>query len=857
MLLTGLSFTAPASDPSAAAPTAWFADGYHGGYYGHYPDGVTQFMVDQLKQHPEWKINLEIEPRTWDWIKTKTADAYQAFKALYEADANPSRIEYVNPTYGQGYLWNSSGESIIQQFHYGIQKLREHFPHAQFDTYSSEEPCFTSALPGILKSFGFKYAVLKNPNTCWGGYTRGFGAELVNWVGPDGTGIVAVPRYATEALDPKTAWNTIAADNTPGYIRSALAAGIANPIGMCYQDAGWRFGPWLRDGRKAYQPTRYVTWRDYLEHHSIRTPAQDWHFSQEDVQVSLMWGTQILQTLARQVRAAENHIVMAEKLAAMAGVYQRFPWPQANFDEAWRGLCVAQHHDCWIVPFNPTFAERKRFSVQAAENTQFTCQTSDALMGQAAASMSRAADPQAGTSIRVFNTLGLDRNDLATVTLPDDWTTPGARVMDADGKEVPSQLVTSPEAGGRQILFRPQVPALGYQTYQLEKSAASARQKDCPALAIGPLTLQTDLLTMVLDPARGGTIQSLKARTLGDREFVDQSSVRRFNELRGYFYTEGKWHSSADQPATITLVENGPIRVRARVQGRIDAHPFTQMVTMVQGQRRIDVSLKIDWQGDPDIGAEATEWHPTDHKRAFYDDRAKLLALFPAKLEAQRIYKNAPFDVTESRLEDTFFNTWEAIKNNVILNWVDVNDGPGRFGLTLLSDHTTSYVHGADHPLGLTLQYSGVGLWGRKYRIKGPTELSYALVPHAEKWDKAALWSESDRWNEPLVTAVMKGSQDLQSARKSLVSVAGSGWEIPAMTLDKGALAVRLFNAEGDAAPRKITFDGRAQSVRLVRLNGETINDLAMHVDPAGRTVVSVALPRFGVATVVFSLESR
>ena len=53
-----------------------------------------------------------------------------------------------------------------------------------FSAYSSEEPCFTSALPGILKSFGFKYAVLKNPNTCWGGYTRAFGGELVDWIGP-------------------------------------------------------------------------------------------------------------------------------------------------------------------------------------------------------------------------------------------------------------------------------------------------------------------------------------------------------------------------------------------------------------------------------------------------------------------------------------------------------------------------------------------------------------------------------------------------------------------------------------------------------------------------------------------------
>ena len=55
------------SSSAAAEPkTAYFADGYHGGVYGHYPPGYTGFIVEQLKANPNWKINLEIEPDTWD-----------------------------------------------------------------------------------------------------------------------------------------------------------------------------------------------------------------------------------------------------------------------------------------------------------------------------------------------------------------------------------------------------------------------------------------------------------------------------------------------------------------------------------------------------------------------------------------------------------------------------------------------------------------------------------------------------------------------------------------------------------------------------------------------------------------------
>jgi len=167
----------------AIAQKALYIDGYHGGIWGHYPDWNTRFMADQLISHPRWNINIEIEPETWDRAMVTDPSAYQDFRKLFAE----GRIEYVNPSYAQGYLFNISGESIIRQFRYGIQKLRQHFPNAVFSTYSSEEPCFTSSLPQILKSFGFRYASLKNPNTCFGGYTRAHGGELVNWTGPDGT----------------------------------------------------------------------------------------------------------------------------------------------------------------------------------------------------------------------------------------------------------------------------------------------------------------------------------------------------------------------------------------------------------------------------------------------------------------------------------------------------------------------------------------------------------------------------------------------------------------------------------------------------------------------------------------------
>src|SRR5690349_14093669 len=94
------------------AQTAYFVDGYHGGLYGHYPDGYTRFLVDTLKRHPTWKINLEIEPETWDRVKTNDPIAYAELQQLAAEQTVGGRVEFVNPSYAQPYLWNISGESI-------------------------------------------------------------------------------------------------------------------------------------------------------------------------------------------------------------------------------------------------------------------------------------------------------------------------------------------------------------------------------------------------------------------------------------------------------------------------------------------------------------------------------------------------------------------------------------------------------------------------------------------------------------------------------------------------------------------------------------------------------------------------
>jgi alpha-mannosidase len=823
----------------ASAQTAYYIDGYHGGIWGHYPDWNTRFMADMLKKNPDWKINIELEPETWDKAQAVDPQAYADFKTLFADQSLKGRIEYVNPAYAQSYMYNISGESIIRQLSYGMKMIKAHFPEAVFTSYSSEEPCFTSALPQILTSFGFKYASLKNPNTCFGGYARPHGGELVNWIGPDGTAIITSPRYSIEKLAPKSTWQTIAWNNSAEYVNAALADGMAHPIGMTLQDAGWKGGPFIGNGVHGNIKSIYTTWRNYFANVAAMDPRQDWKVSQEDILVSLVWGSQVTQQIAQKVRVSENKLVATEKLGAIAKIYAAAVWPQAALDSAWRTLLLSQHHDCWIVPYNG-----KPGNTWADKVTGWTGHANricDSIINRAGATINQSG--VSGNFITVYNTTGVNRDEVIALQLPLTRNLANIGLTDETGQAVPLQV--TPE---NSIIFKARVPSIGYRVYQLtDKVLMRAKGAIVNKMADGRYQMETDLYKLIIDPAHGGVIKSIIAKKLNKKEFVDQLNTRSFNELRGNFYNAGGFRSSVDSAADIDIIENGPLRIKILVKGQIAGNDYTQAISLEQGQPRIDIKLTIDWKGNQGIGQDTKPGAPKGDLTAkpFYDDRNKLLATFPLNLKQQKVYKNAPFDVTESKLKNTFFTRWDSIKNNVILNWVDVTDMNGQYGMALFTDHTTSYAHGEDFPLALTIQYSGPGLWGRNYVIKGPTQINYALIPHDDRWDKAGIWAEGTKWSEPLIAIV--ADRHAPEMSRSLVKVP-AGYEVSAINFDGNDMLVRIFNT-GTGNKEKVTFGCQAAKAVLVGLNGKEEAELTLLKQPHQMSAM-ITIPKFGIRTI-------
>lgn len=825
---------------NVSSQQVYFVDGYHGGVFGHYPMWKTQFMTDKLSEYPEWKLGMEIEAETWDSVRVNTPEAYQNFrKIVYD-----SRLDFTNPTLAQPYCYNISGESIIRQFHYGIKKNHEHFPGLTFTTYAVEEPCFTSSLPQILKSFGFKYAVLKCPNTCWGGYMKAYGEELVNWIGPDGTSILTVPRYECEDLEPNSVWQTTAWGNSEEYLQACINAGIRHPVGMTYQDAGWKNGPWLGYGEEVKNNSQYVTWTEYIENISIGKTDDNYFLSQDDVLVALMWGSQALQRIGQQVRISENKIIQAEKIATMANLEKNFRASEEDIENAWRSLLMAQHHDSWIVPYNRFDRINNRTWAQEIELwTKNTDQISDEIIRQADLILANGnPKSEALGFVKIYNTLPEIRKEVISITLPENSSSKRISVFNINNK-----AIKSIRQSDNTILCEVEVPAFGYTTLRLEENKSEIKPiKNIRIEPNGDHILENNMYKIVFDASKGGRIKSLIAKKLNNKEFVDSNNTFGFNEIRGYFYDQELFFSNTENKAEINILENNELTQKIEIKTNIDGHPVIQTIALAKDQERIDFSLYIDWKKNVGIGEFRQEDSWKANHRACYDDRYKLHILFPAALNSQRIYKNAPFDVCKSHLDNTFFKTWDSIKHNVILNWVDMLQEDEKYGLALLSDHTTSYLHGEDYPLGLTAQYSGKGLWNVDYKITRPLDIRYALIPHENKWDESNLWTASNSWNEPLIATFHPATNMVE---KSFIRLNKKGYELSAITNDDdGNLFIRIFNAENDNKPVELAFDFPVKSVSEIELNGEEKQKMSFE-KRKNFSVINTALPQFGIKT--------
>ncbi|MFA0782669.1 glycoside hydrolase family 38 N-terminal domain-containing protein [Fervidibacter sacchari] len=101
------------------------------------------------------------------------------------------RVEIVGGAYTQPIMFTIGDESVVRQFVLGCKAVEEAIG-VSVKIYAAQEPDMIGQLPQILSKLGFRGVLYR---TQWGafGFTPSYDAEVVKWLGPDGTAIDCIP----------------------------------------------------------------------------------------------------------------------------------------------------------------------------------------------------------------------------------------------------------------------------------------------------------------------------------------------------------------------------------------------------------------------------------------------------------------------------------------------------------------------------------------------------------------------------------------------------------------------------------------------------------------------------------------
>jgi alpha-mannosidase len=277
-------------------------------------------------------------------------------------------------------------------------------------------------------------------------------------------------------------------------------------------------------------------------------------------------------------RKSELALREAELWGVAAAALKGFEFPAAAIDEAWTLVLLNQFHD--IIPGSSIH----RVYEEAEAAYASVIQTAEDVTQQAS---SRLADGSQ-KALSVFNALSWERT--ALVPLPQGWT--GA--ADSAGNALPAQVID----GKTWVEATP--PPCGWTTLYPAQASETPH-----TLQVTERLLENDVLRITFDGL--GQITSI-----WDKEAQRDWAAGPCNSFRMYKDVPIRFDAwdiesmyeltpvELDDPATIEVVDAGPLVATLRVTRRLHDSTMTQEISLRSNRRgggsRVDFHTVIDWQ---------------------------------------------------------------------------------------------------------------------------------------------------------------------------------------------------------------------------------------------------------------------
>jgi alpha-mannosidase len=141
-------------------------------------------------------------------------------------------------------------------------------------------------------------------------------------------------------------------------------------------------------------------------------------------------------------------------------------------------------------------------------------------------------------------------------------------------------------------------------------------------------------------------------------------------------------------------------------------------------------------------------------------------------------------------------------------------------------------------------------LWGRNYSIKGPTDVTYAILPHLGNWSEAGLNMLSDQWNEPVWCEACAAPENGSAWMRSLLSVDSDMFSISSIRIENGNVMAHFFNTSDASANRVVRYSAPCNEIDQLELDGRLVERLPVRLGQPDASAFELKLPKLGVGTI-------
>jgi alpha-mannosidase len=535
----------------------------------------------------------------------------------------------------------------------------------------------------------------------------------------------------------------------------------------------------------------------------------------------------------------------AAERASVAAAWLGGPaYPLQRLNDSWTLVLGGQFHDIMAGTATPKSYEYSWNDDVIAMN-QFAGVLTSATSAIASGLDTQVeGTPGASVPLVVYNPLNIAREDVvdASFTFLQFGLVSALRVFGPDGKEVPAQLKKTRH--GVHVLFLAKAPSVGFAVYDVRPASSTEEPQTLQnrsALRVTESSLENARYRITIDA--NGDVSSIYDKQIKRELLVAPARLALQTE---HPYDWPAWNMDwADQqkpprgyvsgPATIRVVESGPVRVAVEVTRETEDSKFVQTIRLSAGDagNRVEFHNAIDWK----------------------TKEAALKATFPLTASNPLATYNWGLGTIQRGNNDA--GKFEVASHQ----WFDLTDKSGAYGVTVLSDCKTGSDKPEDNTLRLTLLYTpGLGGGnGHDYADQttqdwGHHEFVYGLASHAGDWRQGNTDWQAQRLNAPLLAFQSDAHPGFLGKSFSFLRVDSPHVFVTAVKKaeEGNEVIVRMVEMRGEKAPSvHVAFAAPIAAAREV--NGQ---EMPLRIATVTKGELETSLGPYGIRTLAVKLAA-